>query len=320
MLITAISLQINTTNSFNDNVVIIVTTKSLYEDVKELVCSDDKVDVLTAGNIDPHHYSLSPEDIDKVKKSDLVITTGHMDFELKIREMIKHDEIRVELVDPMLIEGIVIKNIPGTRVANLHGVTYDPNNYKLFITEIYQKLVLLNPKDFNCYREKYNYIVREIDNLLYYRDRFKLKALADSPLVQYAVEWLGIEITDVVIKEHDLPVDPRSVVNAEEMMKNKNIDVVIINYPIETEASEWLNEKANEYGVPILYVYNHNYGEKTLSKLSRVIDFLTNKTWMQRNVYEQNNSNNKLLILSVALLIAVVAPIALTVSMRRFRF
>lgn len=303
---------------------IIVTTKNLFEDVKELICGNDKIDVLVLSDTDPHHYPLSPEDIAKIEKSDLIVTTGHMDFEIKIREMIIQNELRIELVDPLLIRSIVIKNIPGTSFRNLHGVTYDPNNYKLLITEIYSRLTRLNPGKSSCYRENYNKVIKEIDKLLSYAKCYRLKALADTPHIQYAVEWLGVEIVDVIVKEHDLPIDPRALINADKLMRNKGIELVIVNYPFDNEASIWLNEKAEEYGIPILRVYDPNHGEKTLSKLTQIIDFLRNNSWVERNPYDSgvhvSNAKDEFITLTVALAIGIATPLIIIVVRKRSWF
>lgn len=305
------------------DIVITVTTRALLEDVKELVCKGDRIELLSIGDADPHHYSLSPEDLAKIENSDLVVTTGHMDFEIRIREKISRGEFRAVLVDPLLIGNISIRYIPGTNLRNLHGVTYDPFNYKLLVTEIYNNLVSLNHGKAECYRENYEKVVKEIDNLLLHKNLFRLKALADIPHVQYAVEWLGIEIIDVIVKEHDLPVDPRTLNDAERLLKNREIDLVIVNYPSHGAATDWLIEKAREHGVPALQVLDPNYAEKTVAKLRRVIDFLKDYTLgresLVNDVRRIDGAKNTSLALSVALIIGIVTPIIAVLVIKRVR-
>ncbi|MEM4432126.1 MAG: zinc ABC transporter substrate-binding protein [Desulfurococcaceae archaeon] len=308
----------NITSSSDSDVLVIVTTNGLLMDVEKLVCSGDRVEALVVANIDPHHYSLSPEDIAKIKNSDIVVTTGHMDFEIKIREMVLQGEINVELVDPLLINGVLIKNIPGTKNHNLHGIFYDPNNYKLLVTEIYNRLIRINPSKYNCYHENYSRVIREIERLQTYKNIYNVKAVADTPIVQYAIEWLGIEILDVVVKEHDLPPDPRTLVNIEELLRNRNVDLVVTTFPSNSDATKWLIDKALKYDIPILKIYDPNYGEDTLTKLTHIIDFLENKSFAKSSSVTNNkNTTRHFWTLVFALIVGVISPIFIMKIMKR---
>ena len=61
-----------------------------------------EVILLTRGAADPHEYQLTPQDLEFLKSlgpSDVIVSSMHAPFELKIAEMVKRGEIRAKMID-----------------------------------------------------------------------------------------------------------------------------------------------------------------------------------------------------------------------------
>ncbi len=260
--------------------VIITTFPNLVNDVKQIVCSDDIVLSLIPSGIDPHEYTLRPYDVELLKKADIVISTAHTQFEMKIRDLVREGTINAKLIEIPRIPGIDIKKNPHTLNPNLHMLIYDPKNYIAFITYLSIVFSRLRPECSKVYLDKVMLVVQRVNN---YIERFsntlKLKAIADYPFTQYAVEWLGIKIVEFIVPEHGVVVP---ISRIESLVKSKDIDLVVITIPIKSKPSEALLEIAMKYNLKILKIPSPFRNESIVSKL----DFIT------KQLHEQNSFEN----------------------------
>lgn len=241
-------------NGRETGLTISVTFPNLEYDVKKLACPGDRVFSIVPADVDPHHYELTPRDVEVLLNSDIIVTTGHTHFEMEIKEMVERRGVDLVLIEIPSLESMKYRYIPGTSRVNLHGLIYDPSNYLNFMSRLYETLVSLNPGKKSCYENNYVKVVDEISSIINASTGFKVKAVADSPLVQYAVEWVGIEIVQFVVKEHELPPEPGSLALIEELMINNRVDLAVVLTPTVDKSSVWLENRAREMGVPIIYV------------------------------------------------------------------
>ena len=64
-----------------------VSFPNLAYDVGLLACEDDRIVSLAPAGSDPHEYQLTPEDVELLRRADLIISTGHVPFEARIKEL-----------------------------------------------------------------------------------------------------------------------------------------------------------------------------------------------------------------------------------------
>lgn len=176
---------------------IVTTFPSLVNDVK-LIAPNDEVYGIPAYS---HDYQLTPNDIEMLKRADVIISTAHTHFEEKIREMVGKD-INAVLIEIPKIEGIKLLKYPGTDKINYHMPIYDPYNYKVFLKEVAETLESLNPKE--SYVERAETVCKAVDELI--DDvRYNGTALVDYPYAQYAVSWMGLEVVGIVFETPTTP-------------------------------------------------------------------------------------------------------------------
>ncbi len=260
LIIVGITLIVSNANGLN----IVTTFSNLKDDVK-LIAPNDTVLSITKPGVDPHSYQLTPNDVEVLRDADVIISTAHTPFEMKIRELVNSGEIKAKLIEIPRIPGIKILSNPVTGLPNYHMPIYDPENYKIFLKYIAEELSKLNPN--GRYLERANEVCKEIDELVKKTKKFNCIAVADVPVVQYAVSWLNVSIKYLLLKEPDLPALPDDVRRVEEGIENGEVQVVVVT---DSKASKILKDLAREYGIPILYVPSPMTEGSTFGKLIKI--------------------------------------------------
>lgn len=251
--------------------IVVTTFHNIADDVEQLICSNDKVYALVPPGIDPHDYQLTPNDYELLNRANIIVSTTHTHFELKIAELVKSGHLKSVLVEIPKITGIKLLMLPNTDVLNYHAITYDPDNYIIFITNLSNILIAMRPECREDYVIKLHKVSSVINDIKGRSRNINLSAVASSPLVQYAVTWLGIDIKKFVIREHGVAPLPADVIAIEELLKNRLVDVVIVSEPGE-EADRLLCDLAHKYSMPIIKVPSYASPGSTPTKLSMVVD------------------------------------------------
>ena len=233
---------------------IITTFPSLVYDVELLLAPGDEASSIVPPGADPHDYQLTPDDVELLKKADLIISTAHAPFEAEIRRLHDEGEIRGELVEIPDIKGVRILDNPATGQPNYHMPIYDPENYISFILHLRGILMELRPERAEYYRDRGRAVLATINELVAKAPRLHMRAAADLPSIQYAIAWLGIDMAFLLVKEHDTPATPADVLELREAVREGLIELVVVSEPVVASASECLEEIAEEAGLPILYV------------------------------------------------------------------
>ena len=265
--------------SANSGVRIVVTFDYLKYDIEPLLCPDDVIYSLVPSGVDPHDYELRPDDIKVLKSSDIIISTAHAPFEIKIRELYLRGELgNTTLIEIPYISGMKIYMNPLLNKPNLHAVTYDPNNLIIFIKSVANALIKLRPGCRYTYIANMEEVVNKIESLMSQAPRLNLRGIGLSPLTQYAVSWLSINITYLLIKEHGVPVLPQDLKVIEELARSGKVNVVIVvTSSIMKDSMELaygsnlLLDLARKYSLNVIYVPSPLIPNSTISKLAFIL-------------------------------------------------
>ncbi len=239
---------------------IVVTFPNLKCDVK-LIAPNDTIISIAKPGVDPHNYQLTPKDVNILKRADVIISTAHTPFEMKIREIVESGEIKAELIEIPKILGIRILKNPATGLPNLHMPIYDPHNYEVFLRYVAEKLSQLNPN--GDYMRRAEKICKQIDEIVVNTKKLNAVAVADLPSAQYAVGWLNVSISHLLIKEPGLPALPEDI---REIENAKNVQLAVIT-DTKSKASQMLKSIAEEKGIPVLVVPSPIAEKSILEKL-----------------------------------------------------
>jgi len=266
------ALPVSWSRARSKGLYVLVTFPNLAEDLKQLVCSSDTVDYITPPGVDPHEYQLTPSDVEKLKRADLIVSTSHAPFEIRIRELREQGLLKAVLVEIPWIPGIVLKNNPVLNTPNLHMPVYDPGNYEVFVNNITSVLSTLNPECSGVYASRAREVVERVRSIATAAPKLNLDAVADTPVIQYAVEWLGIRVKYLVAREHEFEASPQDLVVIEKAIASREVGVVAVTSPVTSKAGMWLVEKAEQYGIPVIYVPSPISQKSVVEKLEEIAE------------------------------------------------
>ena len=253
---------------------IAVTFYSLKEDVGMLTCKGDNVFSVAPSGVDPHEYQLSPADIEKIKSANIIISTAHTPFESQIRDLVSKGEVKAVLIEIPEIPGIKVKNNPATGQPNYHWLIYDPSNYKLFLDYVEKQLEKLRPSCAQEYRSTLENLIGRIEKIQTNITRRDICAVATSPPAQYAVEWTGINVKYLLLKEENLPATPQDLAAIDSSIRNGECSLIVIVGSPETPLAQKALEYVKKYNVQYIVIPDPISPDSTLNKISAVVQAL----------------------------------------------
>jgi len=281
-----------TSNSETQGLIIVATFSSLVPDISLITCPGDFIKGLVPAGIDPHEYMLTPDDVSYLRKADVIVSTAHTHAELQIRELVNSGELNGRLVEVLSVNGVRLSKNPNTGQPNYHSVLYDPLNYLSFTYNLTILFSELNPSMRDCYVSKYIDLYEIVLNtILVHRGKYEITAVADTPLSQYAVEWLGIKIVRLVEAEHDLEASSTDLLEVENLMRERAVGLAIVTYP-PTKTSEYLEEQASLYGIPVLRIESPLTNNSFPSRLSMLLSQNITPLETTRTCEVKNRWNN----------------------------
>ncbi len=252
----------------NNTILIVSTFPGVSDDVRQLVkgCPAISVVSLAPPGVDPHEYTLKPDQISLLSRASLVISTGHAPFENNVARYVGSSKL---ILIPS-IPGLEILKLP-TGAENLHMPIYMPSNYMRFINYTSTRLESIAP---NC-RDTIMENTREaIENTTLLNKKYAgilagKEAVAGSPAVEYPAYWLGLNISVYLTLQYGAQSSPQSVIEAKNILEKGGIAVIIVNsqeQPLGTvdKSLEKLAEQAN---APILKIPAPFLPGSTLSKM-----------------------------------------------------
>jgi len=222
-----------------------------------------EVAVVVPPGVDPHEYSLSPKDVDLLRRAEVVVVTNHTLFEQRILELVSEGELRpTSLVVAEETPGVRLLPNPETGSPNLHLPYYDPENLKALLGAIAESLSAADPSSAETYRGRLRALVSQISALEQaYSGRLRERAVGSSPLVQYAVGWLGVEISALVVAEHGAPPSPQKLSEIESRARAGEFTAVVVRvykdgelWRPSTQYDEYLIELAKKAGLKVIAV------------------------------------------------------------------
>jgi len=259
----------------------IVVSFPAYNIVLKEAFPNADVILLTKGVSDPHEYQLTPQDLQMLKaltERDVIVSSMHAPFELKIAEMAKNGEIKAKLIDLTKIQwyltwdGELVKGAKHDHDAHMHdhgGVNmhdhgvYPPNVF-ILIEEV-SKATGLKPDQ--------NFIQKLKQLNATYANKFSGKAIAITPAAQYVLYWLGYRDIALFIKEPGVPPSPADLQKALQYAKEGAPALAVV---VRGEALRIVNNfrnKMNELGAQpkiITADFSENY-LSTLENLAKEI-------------------------------------------------
>lgn len=245
----------------SENKIKVVSTLEMYSSIAEYI-GDGLIEatyILPEGS-DPHDYSLTPGDIEKITSADLLILANSNFFTLE-RNMLNHYSGIILDFDDYLEFNLTIINITGLG-KNYHGYWIYPDNALAIAKAIHDKLVLLDPTHREIYDnnlEKFEDKIYRLKSLLYRvalnSDIHGSGAVIAVPGAAYLAIAFGLKIEAILLK------GPGSFANSSELnqiyQKARDGLIRLILCPESlrnAKPGEISRQLSLDTGLPVIYV------------------------------------------------------------------
>ncbi len=306
LAVLALTLLPTTSLSTDRGLTVVVTFSNLVPDVKQLICAADKVESLVPPGVDPHDYELRPEDLTKLSEADIIISTAHAPFEKIIGEKVREGELKAKLVEIPNIEGIVIKVNPATGQPNYHMPIYDPYNYLTFMRYLKSLLVELNPPCTNEYERNFAEIKEKIEDIIARAPQLKIDVVATSPQAQYAVEWMGMKVRYLIMKERGVPATSKDLLDIRKGTMKGELKLMVIVGRGGTQINNKALELANENGLPYIVISSPLEVRSIPDKLEDICREISSVNIAAKKSWQENELPLYLSLVGIALALGVV--------------
>lgn len=243
-------------SAFSSDILNIVTTTSDLSDlVKQIGRDKVKVTNLCKGTQDPHYVEPRPSMVIKMKNADCLIRIG-MDLDSWVQSLIDSSRnSRIMHSASGYIDastGIDKLEVPKIRVdasmgdVHIYGNPHywlDPENAKIILKQILNKLCELMPTDSEYFKKNYKEYLENLESTII-KCQTRIKQYRASKIVTYHNTWLyfanrfGLEIIGQIEPKPGIPPNPSHIISLVEKMKKEKVKVIV--------AEPYLNVKIAE--------------------------------------------------------------------------
>jgi zinc/manganese transport system substrate-binding protein len=242
-----------------EGLLVVVLSPGVEEDLAKLLCSGDRVTVMARVE-DPHVYQLRPSDTKLLAEADIIVVLEHHLAEDWVERVT--DAVIVGAADV----AVRLYPSPNGEAVNLHGVYYDPINLASLIVAFANEASELRPECSWRYLNGARSFALEL-KVLESSIAYNVTAIAESPELQYALEWMGVRVLKLLRAGHDSPLQPSLVLAVEELVSSRAADLIAVVKSSSSSATNFLRELAHYYGVPVVEIPSPTEPGSLMAKL-----------------------------------------------------
>ncbi|MEM3658890.1 MAG: metal ABC transporter substrate-binding protein [Thermoproteota archaeon] len=244
---------------------IVVTIDILRPIVSSITGSRGEVYSIVPGDAEPHGLTLTPEVVRNASDADLIVITGHMEWEKDLVKRVAEERgvetgsITLNLLDLVERNGIVLK-LEGGR--NIHGFWLLPDNAVLIARALRDRLSSLRPEYSeeylsNCmfFEEKVSYLKSFLESLSEKHGTSGRKVVIGFYAEQYVVEAMGLKAGAILVGEGEA-ISPGSLSRVYDGLKSGEYACIVVSDTalLMSGVQNALREVSRDTGCRIAYV------------------------------------------------------------------
>ncbi|RLF85567.1 ABC transporter substrate-binding protein [Thermococci archaeon] len=280
---------------------VITSIAPIAEIVRETFGESVQVEYLVPPGVDPHQYQLTPEQIEKIQKADVIVTIGHLPLEEKIEELEKEGILKGEVLGIEDYQRYGFRYLPErwyNNKYNPHGIWLDPYN-ALAIAEATKEALKTHYSGQNIFEAQYSLFKAKVETIILTYQKMNLsekQAIIELPSQQYALEWIGIEVIASIKPEEEIPA--KSVDELLEMVKT--VDVIVYSTDSPESLKNAVLELSRKTGVPTIGISTiwseKEYTEVLIQNSANIVSAF--RTYVPQEVPSQQSLNTTYIILA----------------------
>lgn len=239
---------------------VVATIEPVASIVKYIGSPYVTVDFILPSGADLHSYALSVEDVEKLRRADLVVLINSSFFALEreIRERLVEESFHPLIVD-YYNYSLAILDVPGLG-RNFHGVWMYPDNALAIARVVARALAHLTPERTSFFYQRLDEFARDMEILKQEliktaRDLgvFGKKAVVAVPCVAYVVEAFGVHVAGTLMRGHGVYADERALAEYAEMARRGEIAFIACPEHLkEARIRELADSLAEETRLPVV--------------------------------------------------------------------
>ncbi|NJE07513.1 ABC transporter substrate-binding protein [Thermococcus sp. M39] len=190
---------------------VVASIAPLAEIVKEAFGDSVNVVYLVPPGADPHQYQLTPDQIELIKRADVVVTAnGHLPVEQKMKELWEEGALNAKVLFADDYQKYGFRFLPErwyNNKNNPHGVWVDPYNALAIAKATEVALAEKYPQNREFYEKQYKkFEIRVLAIVEAYKALAEnATAVIEMPSQQYALEWIGVKAVASIKPEEEVP-------------------------------------------------------------------------------------------------------------------
>ncbi|AHF80387.1 metal ABC transporter solute-binding protein, Zn/Mn family [Thermococcus paralvinellae] len=300
---------------------VVASISPLAEIVRELFGDSVEVVYIIPPGADPHQYQLTPEQIELIKKADVVVTAnGHLPAEQKIKQLKEEGTINADVLFAEDYAKYGFRFLPErwyNNKNNPHGVWLDPHNALAIAKATTEALSERYPQNRELYEKQYEKFETKVLAIIeaYKALAENATAVIEMPSQQYALEWLGVKAVASIKPEEEVPAkDVDDMINM-----GQTVDIIAYS----SQSPESLKNAALEFsqriGKPLADIttswIDKPYTEILIANSKAVIEALNLRTHAVPQTVKAENINEVYIIL--ALVVGISLGMAIGVLIKK---
>jgi len=280
---------------------VIASIAPIAEIVREAFGESVQVEYLVPPGVDSHQSQLTPEQIEKIQKADVIVTIGHLPVEEKIEELEKEGILKGKVLGIEDYQRYGFRYLPErwyNNKYNPHGIWLDPYN-ALAIAEATKEALKSRYSGQNIFEAQYSLFKAKVEAIILAYQKMNLsekQAIIELPSQQYALEWMGIEVIASIKPEEEIPA--KSVDELLEIVKT--VDVIVYSADSPESLKNAALELSRKTGVPTIGISTiwseKEYTEVLIQNSANIVSAF--RTYVPQEVPSQQSLNITYIILA----------------------
>jgi len=280
---------------------VIASIAPIAEIVREAFGESVQVEYLVPPGVDSHQSQLTPEQIEKIQKADVIVTIGHLPVEEKIEELEKEGILKGKVLGIEDYQRYGFRYLPErwyNNKYNPHGIWLDPYN-ALAIAEATKEALKTRYSGQNIFEAQYSLFKAKVETIILAYQKMNLsekQAIIELPSQQYALEWMGIEVIASIKPEEEIPA--KSVDELLEIVKT--VDVIVYSADSPESLKNAALELSRKTGVPTIGISTiwseKEYTEVLIQNSANIVSAF--RTYVPQEVPSQQSLNITYIILA----------------------
>lgn len=246
----------------NVEINIVVSMPTIAIIVREIVGNITNVETILPDGVDPHSYQLTPSDIEKISKADVLVLAdiAHLTLEESILKNAPETVIFVDYSN-YTENGAFMISVPGI-TENFHGFWTHPDNAMAIAKTIYDVLTsidsenaILYEQNFNSFKSRMNDLKRAIAKTITDYDLEGTGVAVAVPGIAYFAYMLNMSIEAMFVKGPNRFVNASEIAEIEEYIAKGKITMILCPEIMkDTKPGTISKQISEETGISVIYI------------------------------------------------------------------